>query len=409
MNKKYESFRFDLSASHGVSHSTHRARVTAMRLSVGLSTALMFGSVAANAQSSVTLYGIVDSGITYSNNAGGASQYQASSGGRGSSRWGFKGVEDLGGGLAAIFQLENGFNITTGTSLQNSREFGRMAVVGLKNGYGQLTLGRQDDVMVTYLGAYAASIQFGGSLAARAGDVDNGFADYKFNNAIKFVSNSFNGFSFGGLYAFGGVAGSIGQNQVWGLGAKYAAGPVSVAAAFHHINNPAVSYFDASAGAVANTTFTNPVTNPIFKGYASATSIDSYGIGGSYVFGRSTLAATLTRTQFNAVKKTTTTPVGGIDPVLSSAEVVYKFMLTPALALSSSYAYTKAEDAKYHQVSLGTQYFLSKRTSLYVIGAWQHASGTNSMGQKAVADLNLLTASTTANQVAVKIGMAHAF
>jgi predicted porin len=369
----------------------------------------MLASFAAHAQSSVTLYGIADGGVTYTNNAGAGAALQATSGGRGSSRWGLRGVEDLGGGLSALFQLENGFNMMSGTSLQNSREFGRMAMVGLKNRYASVTVGRQDDVMVTYLGAYAASVLFGGSLAARAGDLDNGFADYKLNNTIKFATESYHGLTFGGLYGVGGVAGSFGQNQIWGLGARYASGPISVGAAFHHVNNPAVTYFDAAAGAVANTTFTNPVSNPIFKGYTSATSIDTYGLGGSYVFGRSTFAATVTRTQFNAVKKTSTTPVGGIDPVLTSAEVVYKFMVTPTLALSSSYAYTKAEAAKYHQVSLASQYFFSKRTSVYVIGAWQHASGTNSMGQKAVADLNLLTASSTPNQVAVRVGITHAF
>jgi len=381
--------------------------VVGIRLSVCAALATI--GMGANAQSSVTLYGIADGGVTYTNNAGGHSVVQASSGGRGSSRWGFKGVEDLGEGLSAIFQLENGFNMMTGTSLQNSREFGRMAMVGLKNGYGQVTLGRQDDVMVTYLGAYSASVMFGGSMAAHAGDLDNTFADYKLNNTIKFATESFHGFSMGGLYGVGGVAGSIGANQVWSLGARYVVGPLSAAAVFHHINNPAVTFFDASAGAVANSTFTNPVTNPIFKGYTSAASIDTYGIGGAYVWGRATLAATVTCTQFNAVKKTSTTPIGGIDPVLTSAEVVYKFMLTPALALSSSFAYTKAEEAKYEQLSMGSQYFLSKTTSIYAIGAWQHASGTNSMGQKAVADLNLLTASTTANQVAVRVGLVHTF
>jgi predicted porin len=405
MSNRSKKGKFGIMRHKGVASSN--SPIWAIK--AGASSLLALSGVCAHAQSSVTLYGIVDGGLTYTNNSGGHSAVQASSGGRGSSRWGFRGVEDLGGGTAAIFQLENGFNLMTGTSLQNSREFGRMAMVGLKNRYGQLTMGRQDDVMVTYLGSYAASILFGGALAARAGDLDNGFADYKFNNAIKFASQNFNGFSFGGLYGFGGVAGSIGQDQVWGLGARYAAGPVSLGAAFHHVNNPAVTYFDGSAAAVANTTFTNPVSNPIFKGYTSATSIDTYGLGGSYIWGRSTLAATVTRTQFNAVKKTTTTPVGGIDPVLTSAELVYKFMLLPTLSLASSYAYTKAEAAKYEQLSFGVQDFLSKRTSLYMIGAWQHASGTNSMGQKAVADLNLLTASTRQNQVALKVGVTHSF
>ncbi|MCP1119531.1 putative porin [Robbsia andropogonis] len=404
--KKYISKRF-IGTAQEKGECRHLLVFFGVRM--GLCAALGANAMQALAQSSVTLYGIADGGVTYTNNAGGKSAFQATSGGRGSSRWGLRSTEDLGGGTSALFQLENGFNMMTGANLQNSREFGRMAIVGLKNRFGQVTLGRQDDVMVTYLGAYSASVLFGGSMAAHAGDLDNTFADYKFNNTIKFSSQSYHGLSVGGLYGVGGIAGSIGTNQVWGLGTQYLAGPVSLGAVFHHINNPAVTYFDASTSAVANTTFTNPVTNPIFKGYTSAASIDTYGIGGAYVLGRATLAATLTRTQFNAVKKTTTTPVGGINPVLTSAELIYKFKLTPSLALASSFAYTKAEAAKYEQLTLGSQYALSKSTSLYVIGAWQHASGTNSMGQKAVANLNLLTASTTANQLAVRVGLQQSF
>ncbi|MFM0758036.1 porin [Paraburkholderia strydomiana] len=402
---QYKKYRFGI----GRSRESASRVVPTKAVKVCASGLLALSGTCAYAQSSVTLYGIVDGGLTYTNNSGGHSVVQASSGGRGSSRWGFRGVEDLGGGTSAVFQLENGFNMMTGTSLQNSREFGRMAMVGLKNRYGQLTMGRQDDVMITYLGSYAASVMFGGALAARAGDLDNGFADYKLNNLVKFTSESFHGLTFGGIYGFGGVAGSMGQGQVWGLGARYASGPFSVGAAYHHINNPAVTYFDGSAAAVSNTAFTNPVSNPIFKGYTSATSMDLYGLGASYNWGRSTLAATVTRTQFNAVKKTTTTPVGDIDPVVSSAEVAYKLMLLPSLSLASAFAYTKAEGAKYEQLSVGVQNFLSKSTSVYLISAWQHASGTNSMGQKAVANLNLLTASTTPNQVALKIGLTHTF
>ncbi|MFJ2993413.1 porin [Pandoraea sp. NPDC087047] len=384
-------------------------RTTHAVLRLGVTSAISVIAMHAHAQSNVTLYGIADAGLTYTNNSGGASAVQVGSGGRGSSRWGFKGQEDLGGGTAAIFQLENGFNLATGTSLQNSREFGRLAFVGLKNRYGSLTVGRQDDVMVTYVGGYGASVLFGGSLASRAGDLDNGFADYKLDNTIRLTSESFGGFSFGALYAVGGVAGAAGRNQTWGLGARYAYGALSLGAAYRRVNNPAVTYFDAAAGAVANTTFANPVSNPIFRGYTSATSLETYALGGSYLWGRSTFAASVTRSQFNDVKKTSTTPLGGINPVLTSAELVYKFMLTPNVSLASSYAYTKADTARYQQVSLGAQYFLSKRTGLYAIGAWQHAAGTNSLGQKAVANLNLLSASSTANQTALKIGISHSF
>ncbi|EGD02685.1 outer membrane protein, (porin), partial [Burkholderia sp. TJI49] len=85
----------------------------------------------AHAQSSVTLYGLIDAGITYTNNQGGHSAWQETSGSINGSRWGLRGTEDLGGGLKAIFTLENGFGINNGTLKQNGREFGRQAFVGL--------------------------------------------------------------------------------------------------------------------------------------------------------------------------------------------------------------------------------------------------------------------------------------
>ncbi|MGA7815976.1 porin, partial [Caballeronia sp.] len=112
---------------------------------------------AAHAQSSVTLYGLLDVGVTYTNSQvtvnGGHSNVQLVSGPVDGSRWGLRGAEDLGGGLKAIFTLESGFNLNDGTLAYNGREFGRQAFVGLSSvDYGALTLGRQYDSMVDYVG-----------------------------------------------------------------------------------------------------------------------------------------------------------------------------------------------------------------------------------------------------------------
>jgi predicted porin len=115
---------------------------------------LLFGvlatslSASAYAQSSVTLYGIADAGLEFltgAPNAQGKASHllREESGGVKSSRIGFKGAEDLGGGLKAIFQLEGGIDITKGKSLQSGRLFGRQAYVGLSSRYGALTFGRQ--------------------------------------------------------------------------------------------------------------------------------------------------------------------------------------------------------------------------------------------------------------------------
>src|SRR6516165_8748961 len=119
----------------------------------------------ANAQSSVTLFGIVDSGITYTNNNGGHSSWQATESNEQGSRWGLKGAEDLGGGLKAVFQLESGFNVETGALKQGGRMFGRQAWVGLASSqYGTLTFGRQYNSLQDFV----APLQIGGSTVLTA-------------------------------------------------------------------------------------------------------------------------------------------------------------------------------------------------------------------------------------------------
>jgi len=360
--------------------------------------------------SSVTLYGVVDTNLTYTNNQGGHAAWQAGSGGLASSRWGLTGREDLGGGTSAIFDLENGFNAMTGAALQNGRLFGRLAFVGLVDKrWGQLTMGRQNDIIVDYMLPFTASNIFAGAIGAHVGDVDNTYADFKLNNTIKYVSPNMAGFSFSGLYALGGVAGSMGSNQVWGLGAQYTNGPVRVGAVYRVANNPAVTIYDGSAGAIAGQAFTNPVSNPIYRGYASARNLATYAVGGSYAFGNSKLALSWTGVEFRNVIATSTTPGGNANPHINTAEAVYTLQPAAAWLLGAAYAYTFADEARYQQVTAGVQYLLSKRTTLYAEGAFQHASGTNSTGGHAVASLNLLTASSTGNQTAIRFGIKHVF
>eukprot|EP01040_Poterioochromonas_malhamensis_P026971 gene26971-34042_t len=91
----------------------------------------------ASAQSSVTMYGVVDAGITYDNGPSAGTVTKLESGIESGSRLGFRGTEDLGSGLKALFVLEQGFDIDTGRSGQGGRLFGRQAWVGLNSEYGQ--------------------------------------------------------------------------------------------------------------------------------------------------------------------------------------------------------------------------------------------------------------------------------
>lgn len=160
--------------------------------------------IAAAAQSSVTLYGIADAGIEHVNKqVGGGSVTRVVSGGESGSRLGFRGVEDLGGGLRALFSLESGLNIDDGTLAQGGRLFGRSAFVGLSGGFGQLTLGRHITVANDYglqfepLGR-PTRFSAGAVDAAYAGRVDNSVR-YQYVAGVNRIV---------GLYGLGEVAGS---------------------------------------------------------------------------------------------------------------------------------------------------------------------------------------------------------
>ncbi|MCA3868399.1 MAG: porin, partial [Burkholderia sp.] len=81
------------------------------------------------------------------------------------------------------------------------------------------------------------------------------------------------------------------------------------------------------------------------------------------------------------------------------------YLVTPAVSLGAAYTYTAAPDAKYQQFNVGAQYFLSKRTTLYMVGIYQHASGLDSYGRQAVAQINQTTPSSAASQLLVRLGL----
>ncbi|RAF76601.1 porin, partial [Burkholderia multivorans] len=87
-------------------------------------------------------------------------------------------------GLKAIFTLENGFDVNSGRLGQGSLMFGRQAYVGLSSPYGTVTLGRQYDSVVDFVGPLEAGDQWGGYIAAHPGDLDNFNNAYRVNNAI---------------------------------------------------------------------------------------------------------------------------------------------------------------------------------------------------------------------------------
>ncbi len=152
----------------------------------------------------------------------------------------------------------------------------------------------------------------------------------------------------------------------------------------------------------------------VYSGYASARTQEVISAGAAYTFGAATVGATYSNTAFKDLGGE-----AGLNPLgysgsarFHNAEVNFKYQLTPALLLGVAYDYTHgygANDAKYHQAMLGTDYFLSKRTDFYVAGVYQHAIGTDSTNTAAVANINGLSPSSTSNQVAAIVGIRHKF
>jgi len=173
---------------------------------------LAFGiSHAAFAQSSVTLYGVIDTGvelITHGSPTGGfLARMPTISAGEYPSRWGLTGSEDLGGGLSAIFKVENGFTPGTGGLLLGGRLFGRQALVGLKDKrWGRLTFGRQNNM--TLLGMAEADVNGPDSMGA--GSFDNYLANARADNTIEYLGK-FSGLTVGLTYSFGRDTSAVGN------------------------------------------------------------------------------------------------------------------------------------------------------------------------------------------------------
>jgi predicted porin len=360
----------------------------------------------AHAQSSVTLYGLADAGIVYINNQSGHSNVQMVNGQTNGSRVGFRGAEDLGGGMKAIFTLENGFDTSNGKLLQGSRLFGRQAFVGLETPYGSVTMGRQYDPMTRYIGEIAATSMWAW-VGTHPGDFDNLNSNFRINNSIEYRSPTFHGLTIDGIFAPGGTPGNFATNRIYTVGANYQNGPVTVALAYDHVNTPATSAFDGTV-APGQAGFTSPGKSPVFSGYLSANSMDIFGAAIAYTLGSAKFGFVYTHTSFNDILRTPTTPNTG-SAIFNSYEVNARYWFTPAFLVGVSFDYTNAETAKYEQVNFGPDYFLSKRTDVLAVGVWQHASGIDSTGHPAVAAIGSLGQSTTPNQVAVKFSLRHRF
>lgn len=277
---------------------------------------------AAMAQSSVTVYGRVDLSVAQNANQVKNNQVQNGSG----SRLGFKGSEDLGGGLKAIFDIQHRFNADDGSQTNATRFWDGKAIVGLAGAFGQVTLGREENPAYTY--SQGAADPWGTDTVASNANIVQAKGvintSTRNSNSVNYAY-AINGLKFGAQVAE--AAGNVGSGakRPFSLGGAYVAGPVSVA-----------------------------------LGYEKPSDADAKWItlNGAYDFGMVKVGAFVGNGKNAADQKIQSYLVSATAPIGSGA-------------LRASYGELKNKDLVtdqklVKQFGLGYQYFLSKRTTAYV-------------------------------------------
>lgn len=273
------------------------------------------------AQSAVTVYGLLDLGLVHESGGAAGAAWKMESGVTAGSRIGFKGNEDLGGGLSAHFQVESGVAADTGGLNQGGLTFGRQSYVGLTGGFGTVNLGRQYNPLDI---AKATVDPFG---EGHEGSATNliGYPT-RMNNAIYYTSPSIGGVTGEIAYGMGEVAGNSAANRQLGLSMSYTQGPLYVALAHHSIN-------DVTGSNSNKITF----------------------LGGTYNFGLATVALAFDVNRDGGAIDANDTLVGVTVPLGVGSVMASYIRHNDKTALN--------QDA--NQVAVGYTYNLSKRTMLY--------------------------------------------
>ena len=293
----------------------------------------ILGGLAATAhaqESKVTIYGIADMGFVHDSGANAAGTTNAlTSGGQSASRLGFKGREDLGNGMAAIFTLESGVLMDTGASDQGGLLFGRQAFVGLQTPLGTVRLGRM------YTPLYEARHTFDPFDGGFGGDYGRIVAvgTKRDNNAIVYdTPDTLGGIAVEALYAFGEQPGDAAKGRQMGASITYKKGPADFRLVWDSTNN-----------------------NPVSPAPLVTTRIT--GIGGSYAFPLFKLHA-LAQTSSNSAA----VPLKARDYLLG---LTVPFGASKFIATYIRHDIRTLADADSRQWALGYTYSLSKLTNLY--------------------------------------------
>ncbi|WP_206950977.1 porin [Trinickia acidisoli] len=337
-------------------------------------------SLSAHAQSSVTLYGLIDTNLEFVNHADakGDALVRENSGGLSNSRFGFRGTEDLGGGYQTFFELEAGFNGTDGTNTTSGVLFNRTAAVGISNAsYGAFSAGLQYTAMYDILEQYdpmGYAPQY--TWFPTTGSSDDFSYKARLDNSVKYVGQ------FGGLkaiadYSFGGTVGSFQSNAAYGAGLEYAIGTLSAAFAYDYRN-----------GAVTST--------------GTWTKSRNWSLSARDQFGSVTVMGGYEHFLENPTKGAT------ISQALWFGGTRYRF--TPAFQLTAALYYQSNATSGVSNSIMGVlsgDYTLSKRTDVYATVAYAAAThnGNGTFTPVGVTD----DTAFWANQTGVTVGIRHRF
>ncbi|MGF6753491.1 porin [Paraburkholderia sp. GAS42] len=365
--------------------------------------ALGLVALGAHAQSSVTLYGIVDAGIGYQSSqtslgstTGGHSVVKMINGVWAGSRFGLKGSEDLGGGTKTIFQLEEGFNSANGAQSVPGLAFNRQAYVGVTNSsYGTLTAGRQYTSYYTLLSPYSPTTWLTGAYGAHPGDIDSLDTLYRANNSVVYTSPSMYGLTVSGSYSIGGVPGSFNAGSTWSAAAQYLNGPVGIAAGFQRINNSTPGGGAWGPDSTTSNAGAQAAVSGVNNGYQTAQAQQRVAVTGGYAF---TKQWDVSFSYSNVQYIPGTNSKFHDQATFNTGGAVLHFKPITTLDLAAGYSYTRATEsngissaASYQQFNLSQFYSLSKRTGLYALEAYTRANG-QTLGTKGAGNIINATA-----------------
>ena len=373
----------------------------------------------AQAQSSLTMYGILDVSLNWGNSdtnssytitqplgnvpanvtkSPGSSGFTMGNGVGMGSRFGIRGVEDLGGGMRAIFTMEHGFDNTDGDTLgsvssgrgdtTNNKFWNRQIFVGLASSWGEVTAGRQyTPIFWALIPADFSAYRYYNNWAAPSGATIATLlpqGPVRLDNALSYKSPSFGGLTVYATYAFGenlgaGTSGPSGTNatgtgDVYGIAAGWQLGGLYIGGGFHKIDNKAISTSNAVVGGI-------PTVGQSVAAITASYKWTGFGVSLGYT------QVELEQLQSVLQGGSNRSSSANVNTILMSAfvnvgagRVIFNGYLTDTHDFKSAFANRPVNGNETFSFGLTYEYPLSKRTFVYVAGGMSDFSNLQVSG-----------------------------